>query len=366
MTQDGCTGCKRIREHVASLLPFKVIESTTGKPLRIGGIAMAAGMSRNFNVYTPEELESFAPLLVGAPVYIEHVAVDSAAGKVTKCTYDPTSRCLLYEAEIYDPIIADKIRNGLIQHVSVGADYDALDVVDAKIPHGLSKPELSLVAVPGIPETNIQVLEHLKESLVRQDHGKVKLNVKEALGEDDVFCVFCSNPADYFVSICQPCVDKFSVPTSNFVGVERLEEKEIIEISEKIAAKIDEKNISELKKLQTEANEVSAKLKAELSEAKAKLAELEDKVKVAEAARDESTGKLAASNKAVEKFRKMVPAGLELLVDAPVLMPVVEHIAILEKRLPSVMAERSSLGLQRHAQEMRAEILQAKERLKAK
>ena len=52
----------------------------------------------------------------------------------------------------------------------------------------------------------------------------------------------------------------------------------------------------------------------------------------------------------------MIPAGLELLVDPPVLMPVVEHIAILEKRLPSVMAERSSLGLQRHAQEMRGEI----------
>ena len=48
------------------------------------------------------------PMLVGAPVYIEHVAVDSAAGKVTKCTYDPTSRCLLYEAEIYDPVNSGK------------------------------------------------------------------------------------------------------------------------------------------------------------------------------------------------------------------------------------------------------------------
>jgi hypothetical protein len=32
-----------------------------------------------------------------------------------------------------------------------------LDKVDAKIPHDLSKPELSLVAVPGIPETNLSV-----------------------------------------------------------------------------------------------------------------------------------------------------------------------------------------------------------------
>lgn len=157
MSQDGCTNCKHVREHVASLLPFKVLESVVGKLLRIGGVAMAAGMSRNFNVYTPEELQAFADKLVNAPVYIEHVAVDSAAGKVTKCTYDPASRCLLYEAEIYDQTIADKIRNGLIQHVSVGADYDAIDVVDAKVPHGLFNPELSLVAVPGIPETETDV-----------------------------------------------------------------------------------------------------------------------------------------------------------------------------------------------------------------
>jgi hypothetical protein len=64
----GCKNCKRVREHVASLLPFKVLEAVVGKPLRISGVAMAAGMSRNFNVYTPEELQSFAPQLVGAPV----------------------------------------------------------------------------------------------------------------------------------------------------------------------------------------------------------------------------------------------------------------------------------------------------------
>jgi len=89
--------------------------------------------------------------------------------------------------------IFQQIRNGLIQHVSVGADYDALDIVDAKIPHGLSKPELSLVAIPGIPETNVQVFEHLKESLADNGHGKVKLKAREALGEADVFC---SNPAN--------------------------------------------------------------------------------------------------------------------------------------------------------------------------
>ena len=136
-----------------------MLEAAEGKPLRIAGVAMTAGMSRNHNVYTPEELQTFAPKLVGAPLYLEHVTVESAIGKVTKCDFDAQSKSLRYEAEIYDPTIAEKIRQGLIQHVSVGADYDTLD--SANVPHGLHNAEMSLVAVPGIPETNIQVLESL-------------------------------------------------------------------------------------------------------------------------------------------------------------------------------------------------------------
>ena len=137
-------------------------------PLLIGGVAMAAGMSRNFNVYTPDELSVFAEKMANAPVYIEHVTAENAAGKVTKCNYDAASRSLLYEAEIYDQAIADKVRNGLIQHVSVGADYNSLDVIDAKVPHGLFNPKVSLVAVPGIPETNIKVLKSRRQATKRE------------------------------------------------------------------------------------------------------------------------------------------------------------------------------------------------------
>ena len=98
MESQSCNVCKHIKEHVASLLPFKVLESEAGNPLRIGGVAMAAGMSRNFNVYTPEELAVFAEKLVNPPVYVEHVAVENAAGKATKCSHDAASRSLLYNA----------------------------------------------------------------------------------------------------------------------------------------------------------------------------------------------------------------------------------------------------------------------------
>ncbi|MCW4024765.1 MAG: hypothetical protein NWF01_07005 [Candidatus Bathyarchaeota archaeon] len=153
---------ERFREHVASLLTFKLLEALPDKPLRIRGVAMCTGMSRNLNIYTPAELEAFSSKLTNAPVYIEHVSVPNAVGKVTKTDWDGHN--LWYEAEIYDTETAEKIRKGLVQHVSVGADYEAIDLVDGKVPHGLHNAELSLVAVPGIPETNVQVLEKLTQT----------------------------------------------------------------------------------------------------------------------------------------------------------------------------------------------------------
>jgi hypothetical protein len=136
------------KEHVYVVLPFTITEKILEKPLRIRGVAMTAGMSRNFNIYTPEELKAFAGKLADAPVYIEHVTTANSVGKVAKTEWD--GQRLWYEAEIYDDETAEKIRKGLIRHVSVGADYEAIDIVDGKIPHGLCNAEISLVAVPDI------------------------------------------------------------------------------------------------------------------------------------------------------------------------------------------------------------------------
>ncbi len=149
-----------IKEHVCALLPFVITEKLTNKPLKIHGLAMTIGMSRNFNIYTSEELQSFAGKLVDAPVYMEHVTAQGAVGKVTKTDWDGQN--LLYEAEIYDEDTAEKIRRGLIRHVSVGADYQTIDLVNGKVPHGLYNAEMSLVAVPGVAETNIQIQEKLQ------------------------------------------------------------------------------------------------------------------------------------------------------------------------------------------------------------
>lgn len=62
--------------------------------------------------------------------------------------------------------------------MSVGADYETLEIIDGKVPHDLHNAELSLVAVPGIPETNIRVLEKLapvnREELTKLVETQVK------------------------------------------------------------------------------------------------------------------------------------------------------------------------------------------------
>ncbi|HSV49378.1 MAG TPA: hypothetical protein VLH35_03600, partial [Candidatus Acidoferrales bacterium] len=216
----SCEKCsKKVSEHLASLLPFRVLEDLADKPLRIAGVALSVGMSRNFNVYTPEELQAFAERLVNSPVYLEHVTASDAIGKVTKAPFDSEKRCLLYEADIYDKEVAEKIRRGLIQHVSVGADYQTIDLVNAKVPHGLYNAELSLVAVPGVPEANIQILERLAHvhtsvpaSGASRKPVKViyeqlsKVGLKELL--QDLQCVFCGAPGEYLVSTCTSCGDR--------------------------------------------------------------------------------------------------------------------------------------------------------------
>ena len=152
---------KNNHEHLYCLTP--ILEKIIEKPLKIRGIALSSGLSRNLNIYAESELQQFASKLVGSPVYIEHVSALGAVGKVTNATWNPESKTLFYEAEIYDDETQEKIRKGLIHHVSVAADYERIDNLDGKLVQGLHNAELSLVAVPGIPETSVQIAEKLVE-----------------------------------------------------------------------------------------------------------------------------------------------------------------------------------------------------------
>ncbi|MGP3667616.1 MAG: hypothetical protein ACKD6N_03510 [Candidatus Bathyarchaeota archaeon] len=156
-----------------SFVWLETLEKTQIQPvLRIRGIAVKAGVSRNYNVYIEEELKKAVQSLVGQPVYIEHVSADKAVGKVVNAWWDDKEKAIMYEAEIYDDEVANKIKTGLIQHVSIAANYELIEPVNGRIPRGLGFKELSLVAVPGVPETNIQVLEKLFEKVNTYKTGK--------------------------------------------------------------------------------------------------------------------------------------------------------------------------------------------------
>jgi len=304
VNQAQCKSCNRALEHFSAVLPFSVVEKIVDKPLRIRGVAMAVGMSRNFNVYTPEELQAFSSKLVGAPIYIEHVSVNNAVGKVTKTDWD--GHALWYEAEIYEGEVADKIRKGLVQHVSVGADYEAIDVVDGKVPHGLHNAELSLVAVPGIPETNVQVLEKLSSAEGSANQGAPN-----------------------------------KIETTETKGLEKL-----------VTEAVQKGNI-ELKETREKLVETESKLdtaEKALIEAKDKLVDTESK--------------LTEAQSTIEQMKNAKPRD-ELVKNPPKNMPVAEAITVLEELLPSPAVERSTLGMQRECQAIRSAILKLKERLRS-
>ena len=132
--------------------------------LRIKGVLAPARVSRNNRLYLPEELKKMAEELDGGevPVYWEHVSARNAVGRA-RIRWDDVNKVLRYEAEIFDEEAAEKIRSGVVKHVSLGADYEVIDLVDDIIvPRNLHLREISLVAVPGIPEANIEIIESIK------------------------------------------------------------------------------------------------------------------------------------------------------------------------------------------------------------
>ena len=324
---------------------------------------MAAGMSRNFNVYTSEELQAFTGKLVDAPVYIEHVAVPNAVGKVTKTDWDGHN--LWYEAEIYDDQTAEKIRKGLIQHVSVGADYEAIDVVNGKVPHGLHNAELSLVAVPGIPETNVQVLEKLVDTRVAE--ALRKAGIQEAEWDTEYINKLPDECFAYIETGGQKDEEGKTVPRSlrhlPFKNAQvNLDHDHVVAALQRL----DQTNISAeakaeaMQKLCGAAGELRIEsgvcnLKGEAETLKAKLSETEGKLA-------DATNKLTDVHSTIEDLRKQLPGG-GLLKNPPKMIAVSEAAKLVESVLPSPMVQRSwGLGPQRMCQELRRVVQQLEQK----
>ena len=128
-------------------------ESTSeADTLLIKGEAIHATTTRNGTIFLAEELTKSAKTLRNKPILKDHDNnIDSIVGRVTnKVSYDEASKAVLFEGKIKNQDVIDKINNGLIDSVSVGAMYKDIEYNEDNTYtlRGIEFLELSLVAVP--------------------------------------------------------------------------------------------------------------------------------------------------------------------------------------------------------------------------
>jgi hypothetical protein len=102
--------------------------STINNEFMIKGTAINAVTTRNGHTFLAEELSISASSLKGRPLLKDHTnTIDSIIGKVIDAFYEPLSESIKFTASIFDESIKQKIKAGLINSVSVGANVKDID-----------------------------------------------------------------------------------------------------------------------------------------------------------------------------------------------------------------------------------------------
>ncbi len=339
----------------ADFLLHFVKEDKDAKYYEVEALFPVESMNKDSPPFTRDEVLQAARTLTGKPSDLNHDHSQMLEGvEVVAAQFeDDCVECLVR-------VPKTSALNGMIERKEIVSVS-----IEGEWSHGLPGQGLVLTglgwltkktSLPGIPLTRIVPVERIVECFevkaqvlecFKAAHkGKMKLAAGE--GEGVPACSVCGAPADFLVSICQPCLDKASGSQGN--GSEKMEEKDIESVAEKVAAKVSEKNSQEIETLKSQLSEANGKLatvEAELTEKKTMLTEAE--------------GKLAQANSTVEKLKQLVP-GVDLLADPPKLMPVSEALERLARLELPKMQERLSLGNQLQAQKVRREIFEVKQK----
>ncbi len=140
----------------------KIYEDQDG--LHITGILSIPRASLNGWIYLPEELANQDNKTV--PMFFEHEEMfnpDAEPIGIMNTIWNESLLELEYEAIITDKEKADAIKTGRFKHVSMGASWEDFDRVRGWLfPKGVEILEGSLVADPGIPETTVSIIDHVK------------------------------------------------------------------------------------------------------------------------------------------------------------------------------------------------------------
>jgi hypothetical protein len=149
-------------------------ELADGPPFTVHGVALGAddvtvGQSGIKKKWPADELRKAAETLKGTNLVEDHQNnAAGVVGRVTKAGYKEGTG-VVYEAELYDEELADKIKNGLLEVSIRGfhADVDALEEdeeTDAKIVEDIEFDNLSIVPTGAAPSNTLEMGEHAELS----------------------------------------------------------------------------------------------------------------------------------------------------------------------------------------------------------
>lgn len=151
-----------------------VSELGEGPPFTVHGVALGAGdvtvgQSGIKKKWPAEELEKAADSLQGTNLVVDHDNdATGVVGRVTKAGYKKETG-VVYEAELYDEKLAEKVQNGLLEVSIRGfhADVDSLEEdeeTDAKIVEDIQFDNLSIVPTGAAPSNTLEMGEHAELS----------------------------------------------------------------------------------------------------------------------------------------------------------------------------------------------------------
>ena len=178
--------------------PISLAESKGDeRKLYITGNAISAGISRNNVEYSPDVLKAAARTLIGKPLMLNHGDndVNNIIGKIVEAGYDGRNVPFKAELDQSETKIINKLKNGYINKVSIGADtvdengnhYDVEPDDDGIIrPKGIEFLELSLVPIPGVPNASInQVIAESYKVKKMSEEKKMDEQLEELKKENE-------------------------------------------------------------------------------------------------------------------------------------------------------------------------------------
>jgi len=213
---------------------------TESNEFMIRGVAINETTTLNGVKYVAEELEKAAASFRGVPILLDHKnEVKNIVGRTTENVHwSPTNKRIEFEAKIMDKDIKERIQDGRIGSVSIGARVQDLveeDGVEKAI--GIQGLEISLVAVPG--DSQATLAQALQECKVLKEKAQLNKLEEKQMVETDTKDV-SQTPAEEEKPVEKPAEEPA-------VEDKPAEEPKSEEPKEVATEKVDNKLLSEMK-----------------------------------------------------------------------------------------------------------------------